>query len=102
VRGDAADLAAALEEANAFHGKASKTDYYHGPGNFNAIKACFATPSGDMIVTGGAGYKTALGTCKYYVPAETDVSAKAAIAFNAEPDIVVLQSVSRVVSSRAP
>lgn len=98
----AADLAAALNEANEFHGKAIKTDYYHGRGEFNAIKACFPTPAGDMIVTGGAGYKTSLGLCKFYVPAETDLSARADIAFNTEPDIVVLQSVSRVASTRAP
>jgi hypothetical protein len=97
----AADLAAALDEANQFHGKAIKTDYYHGQGNFNAIKACFPTPAGDMIVTGGAGYKTSLGLCKFYVPAAADVSAGADIAFNTEPDIVVLQSVSRVASGRA-
>lgn len=98
----AADLAAALDEANQFHAKASKTDYYHGQGHFNAIKACFATPEGDMIVTGGAGFKTSLGTCKLYVPAETDVGAKADIAFNAEPDIVVLQSLTQITRSRAP
>jgi hypothetical protein len=55
-----------------------------------------------VTVTGGAGYKTSLGTCKYYVPAAIDVGANADIAFNAEPDIVVLQSVSRVESGRAP
>lgn len=53
-------------------------------------------------MTGGAGHKTSLGMCKFYVPAETDVGAGAEIAFNTEPDIVVLQSVSRVVSARAP
>jgi hypothetical protein len=98
----AADLAAALDEANQFHGKAIKTDYYVGPGKSNAIKACFATPSGDMIVTGGAGFKTSLGTCKVYVPAETDVSARADIAFNTAPDIVVLQSASQKSSGAAP
>jgi hypothetical protein len=91
----AADLAAALNEANRFHARAKKTPLYHGKGDFNAIKACFATPEGDMIVSGGTGYKTSYGTCKLYVPAGTDVSAKADIAFNTQPDIVVLQSVSR-------
>jgi hypothetical protein len=97
----AADLAAALDEANQFHGKAIKTDFYHGYGSFNAIKACFPTPSGDMIVTGGAGFKTSLGTCKLYIPAETDVSARADIAFNSEPDIVVLASASHTAGGPA-
>lgn len=96
-RGDvihAADLAAALDEANRFRREARKTPLFRSNGEFNAIKACFATPSGDMIVTGGAGSRTSQGGCKYYVPAETDVSTGAAIAFNTEPEIVVLQSMA--------
>lgn len=98
----AADLAAAFAEANQFHVEASKTPLYHGPGNFNAIKACFATQSGDMIVTHGTGVKSSLGTCQLYVPADGDVNARTDIAFSAEPDIVVLESVRRQASVSAP
>jgi hypothetical protein len=98
----AADLVAAFAEANQFHTEASKTPIYHGPGDFNAIKACFKTQSGDMIVTHGSGVKSSLGTCQLYVPADSDVKANAAIAFSTEPDIVVLESVRHGVSINAP
>jgi hypothetical protein len=86
----ASDLEAALNEATRFQDKALKTGFYQSPGHVNAIKACFGTPSGDMSITHGAGSKTSLGKCKLYIPAETDVSANADIAFNTTPDILVL------------
>jgi hypothetical protein len=98
----AADLAAAFAEANQFHTEASKTPIYHGPGNFNAIKACFKTQSGDMIVIHGGGVKSSLGMCQLYVPADGDVEANTDIAFSVEPDIVVLESVRHQASINAP
>lgn len=91
----AADLAAALKEANGFHDKAIKTPLYRGTMHFNAIKACFGMTPGEMTVTRGAGSKTVLGICTLYVPADTDVAANAEISFSAEPDIVVLLPVQR-------
>lgn len=86
----AAALAAALREANRFLHNAKGTPMYRGPAHVDAVKACFGSPSDDMIVTGGAGTKRSAGMCKLYVPAASDVDTNADISFSTAPDIVVL------------
>lgn len=91
----AADLATALKEANSFHDKAIKTPLYKGTVHFNAIKACFGTTGGDMVIARGAGSKSTLGICTLYVPAAGDVATDAEISFSAEPEIVLLLPVQQ-------
>lgn len=91
----AADLVTALKEANSFHDKAIKTPLYKGTVHFNAIKACFGTTHGNMLIARGAGSTSTLGICTLYVPADTDVATNADISFTAEPDIVLLLPVQK-------